>query len=821
MGGSQSSNSSGTLCTLCKKNNSSHVLGTLSSDEDLWQDSSNLQSNRKMFTSDGSSKRVKDDSRQNVFGNSIDVPDDYHCPVNEKCRKIVELIDRATLSNPLFEDMDKNLKNLIIGAMEPYEAKRGDVIIRQGEVGHHFYVIERGFIDFYVDGKFVGKSSTGKCFGELALIYDAPRAASVIISSEKCKLWRVAQITFRRTLRNESMKEMDEVFDLLKGVELLSGLDSSYLKKIARALNAEEYKKSDIILKKGDIGDKFYIVKEGIVSLTDIGAGSVKYDDKNCTPGSHFGERALAQDTFRAANAVAVTDCVLLTLTKSQFTTLLGPLEDLLRASLDKMKLRAVPQIAKSEPSEEELDAMVRHDNVNIVWYDENETIMRENEVLSDPSIFIVTSGYFIFTKDGNEIKRVSGGDFFGEEFIQNQTKPAEFTIVAFAQDDGTPAVCTLIPISSIFKIFGGYSRFTSEDHGSPKTRINRQTYRMSTVNMFHEVDQERIFDPTLTLSDVEKIKNIGSGVFGRVYLVRNKKNKKVMAMKVQKKRKAINMKQVPWIIREKEFLFAFDHPFIIAGINTFQDSRYLYSLTAMYPGGELYSVIYNKYEKGIPESHAKFYAAVVLEALDFMHLKCVIYRDMKAENIVIDKDGYPVIIDLGFAKKIDESTATICGTKLYMAPEVFLQRGYDKSADIWALGILIYEMLYRKTPFYKKGYNYFKLKRAIRNDNVRFPVSNISAEANNLIVKMLNKDPLYRLGCLGRGAWDIRDHEWFDSIENEKLLGKGREAPWRPKVQDLLTKKPPDDDDDDEEHWYDPYMDRVTKEEQALFKDF
>lgn len=340
MGGSQSSNSSDTLCNLCKKNNSSHGLGTLSPDEDLHllQDS-NLQSNRKMFTSDGSSKIVKDDSRQNIFGQSIDVPDDYHCPVNEKSREIVELIERATLSNPLFEDMDKNLKNLIIGAMEPYEAKRGDVIIRQGEVGDHFYVIERGFIDFYVDGKFVGKSSTGKCFGELALIYDAPRAASAIISSEKCKLWRVAQITFRRTLRNESMKEMDEVLDLLKGVELLSGLDSSYLKKIAKALNIEEYKKSDIILKKGDTGDKFYIVKDGVVSLTDIGAGSVKYDDKNCTHGSHFGERALVQDTFRAANAVAVTDCVLLTLTKSQFTTLLGPIEDLLRASLDKMKL--------------------------------------------------------------------------------------------------------------------------------------------------------------------------------------------------------------------------------------------------------------------------------------------------------------------------------------------------------------------------------------------------------------------------------------------------------------------------------------------------
>lgn len=297
---------------------------------------------------------------------------------------------------------------------------------------------------------------------------------------------------------------------------------------------------------------------------------------------------------------------------------------------------------------------MVHHDNVNIVWYDENETIMKENEVLSDPSIFLVTSGYFIFTKDGNEIKKVSGGDFFGEEFIENPTKPAEFTIVAFAQDDGTPAVCTLIPMSSIFKIFGGYSRFTSEDPGSLESGISlksRQTYRMSVVDMFHEVDQERIVDPTLTLSDVEKIKNIGSGVFGRVYLVRNKKDDKVMAMKVQKKRTAINMKQVPWIIREKELLFAFDHPFIIAGVNTFQDSRYLYSFSVMYPGGELYDVIYSKYKKGIPESHAKFYAAVVLEALDFMHLKSVIYRDMKAENIVIDKDGYPVLVDLGFGE--------------------------------------------------------------------------------------------------------------------------------------------------------------------------
>lgn len=302
---------------------------------------------------------------------------------------------------------------------------------------------------------------------------------------------------------------------------------------------------------------------------------------------------------------------------------------------------REIPRVLNSNPSEEELNTLVHRDNMVEVSYEKGTVVVKEGELFDNPSIYLVSKGGFSFTKEGKEELSMKGGDFFGEDSLAHPDKASEFTITATGQDDGSPTVCSVLTLKTIKKVFGGKSRLHSTLTSTGSQR------KLSTFGS----DAKGIRDPSLTMVDLEKIKMIGSGSFGKVFLVRNKKTGEGLALKVQKKKEIIKLRQVAGVLREKKLMFMLEHPFIISLVNAFQDKPYLYLVTKMYPGGEIYSLVYNNKINGIEESHAQFYAAVVLEALDFMHLKSIIYRDLKPENVMIGSDGYAVIIDLGFSE--------------------------------------------------------------------------------------------------------------------------------------------------------------------------
>ena len=120
--------------------------------------------------------------------------------------------------------------------------------------------------------------------------------------------------------------------------------------------------------------------------------------------------------------------------------------------------------------------------------------------------------------------------------------------------------------------------------------------------------------------------------------------------------------------------------------------------------GGELYKILKN--EKKFSEDVVIFYAIQLIVAIDYLHNKQIIHRDLKLENIMIDVEGYIKIIDYGLAKKLDENeeeneATTYCGTPEYLAPEMVSRTGHDMSVDWWAIGVLMYEMLFGMTPFY------------------------------------------------------------------------------------------------------------------------
>ena len=151
--------------------------------------------------------------------------------------------------------------------------------------------------------------------------------------------------------------------------------------------------------------------------------------------------------------------------------------------------------------------------------------------------------------------------------------------------------------------------------------------------------------------------------------------------------------------MNEKIILQKCIHPFILQLITTYKDENCLYMLLELVQGGELFNLLHNM-GGYLSSSHAVFYAACVLDVLAFLHKNNILYRDLKPENLLIDKEGYIKVVDFGFAKVVKDRTFTLCGTPEYLAPELVLGKGHNKGVDYWALGVLIYEMLCGYSPF-------------------------------------------------------------------------------------------------------------------------
>lgn len=271
----------------------------------------------------------------------------------------------------------------------------------------------------------------------------------------------------------------------------------------------------------------------------------------------------------------------------------------------------------------------------------------------------------------------------------------------------------------------------------------------------------------------------LGTGTFGRVRLVSYRhKNKKTFyfALKMLKKTEIIRLKQVEHIKAEKAILSRISHPFIVNLYAHFQDEAYLYMLMEYVIGGELFSQL--RKVGRFSNDTSKFYSAEIVMALAYLHDKKIVYRDLKPENLLIDKDGHMKITDFGFAKVVEGRTWTLCGTPEYLAPEIIQSKGHGKAVDWWALGILIYEMLAGYPPFYDE--NPFGIYQKILAGRIEFP-RHFDNGAKELIKKLLTADRTKRFGCLKNGAEDIKKHRWFRGVDWNKVYARKVRPPFTP----------------------------------------
>ncbi|KAG1421673.1 hypothetical protein G6F59_006585 [Rhizopus arrhizus] len=188
--------------------------------------------------------------------------------------------------------------------------------------------------------------------------------------------------------------------------------------------------------------------------------------------------------------------------------------------------------------------------------------------------------------------------------------------------------------------------------------------------------------------------------------------------------------------------------------------------------------------ERMFSEDVARFYLAELLLALEHLHALGIVYRDLKPENCLLDEAGHVLLTDFGLSKVSIEGsrTNTVCGTAEYMAPEILLKVNYDKSVDLWTFGILMYEMLTGDTPF--RSSNKKKTLDAILKKKLQIPYY-ISADAKDLLIRLLRKNPNVRLGSEKDGIEKIKSHRFFRKINWKELAQRTCTPPIRPIVTD------------------------------------
>ncbi|TFY79401.1 hypothetical protein EWM64_g4612 [Hericium alpestre] len=354
------------------------------------------------------------------------------------------------------------------------------------------------------------------------------------------------------------------------------------------------------------------------------------------------------------------------------------------------------------------------------------------------------------------------------------------------ASEGGTNSIETVSSTSSRgrpprFMSTPGLPKVDESAHGPGKVAF-RRTYSSNSI---------KVRSVEVGPSSFQKIKLLGRGDVGKVFLVREKKSGKLFAMKVLSKKEMIQRKKIKRALTEQEILASANHPFIVTLHHSFQSEEYLYFCMEYCMGGEFFRALQSRPGKCLSEDAARFYAAEVTAALEYLHLMGFIYRDLKPENILLHHSGHIMLSDFDLAKQsgvsggrpatihqsgpdgipmidtrsctADFRTNSFVGTEEYIAPEVIRNSGHTSAVDWWTLGILIYEMIYATTPF--KG----RERNDTFNNILTLPVQfretpKVTHSGKDAVMRLLDKEENTRLGCKS-GASEVKQHKWFAKI--------------------------------------------------------
>ncbi|CAH8618584.1 unnamed protein product [Heterobilharzia americana] len=563
----------------------------------------------------------------------------------------------------------------------------------------------------------------------------------------------------------KSHPKSENVRKLIKGAimenDFMNHIALSQLSELIDCMYSIEFTAEEVIISEGDFGSLVYVLAEGQLEISKDGR-KLRVLDRPTV----LGELAVLYNCTRTASVKALTNGILWAIDRVSFQTIL------MRNHLQKHNdyitfLKSVPTFSNLP------DGTISKlaDQLNEVTYRPNEYIIRQGA--RGDNFYIIADGHVKVTiyptsengtidrsKEPQFVRTLGRGEWFGEKALTGDNLRTA-NIIATGDEAVT---CLSLDLESYNLLIG--------DLDGLKRRYSQVKPEEIKLGEFKTEYQN------IQLDDLQIISTLGAGGFGRVELVCVDGDKtKTYALKKMKKQHIVETKQEEHVMNERNIMLHTDSPFIVRLCKTFKDKKYLYLLLEVCLGGELWSLLKEKYF--FSEEATQFYVACVVEALDYLHRKNIIYRDLKPENIILDTQGYCKLTDLGFAKQLPygAKTWTFCGTPEYMAPEVILNKGHDAAVDHWSLGVLLFELLTGLPPFESPDTmrTYGIILKGI--DAVNFPTK-MSKNAQCLVKKLCRENPAERYGVGKDGLREIEKHVWFEGFDWVGLRKRALKAP-------------------------------------------
>ena len=772
----------------------------------------------------------------------------------EKSEIDIKMIESALSNHFILKIIDSDGKKVIIDQMRHYSIPANEVIFQQSNPAECFFVLSSGLLEVLVNSKQVNIIKPGTGFGELALIDNCARSATVR-TLENSVLWGLDRKTFKKSVESLNAANYTENLEFLNSVPLFQILTKTQKELIMSVMATQVWAAGEKVVKEGDTGESFFIIKDGMVSCSQKGI-----ELRKMTKGNFFGEQALLNNCVRTATVTTVIDSKMISIGRNTILKVLGSnLEQILFRNTIRMSLEKSPvfQVCTDEQRK------ILVDKMRILYYEDSEPVILKGlrmgmhvwVVLKNRLKFsggsvetfaCIGDNYLVSKKkrcfrnsyyaDGLcvvgeitklEIKQILGGSvrsvisinrmlpalqkvtvlrflskslfysvakafktvqFSSGEVIFNQNDVGDnFFIV---QEGKVDIIKNNISVRSVnkFDYFGERSvLFNDVRSASAVAHGDLTCWVLDRTDFLRIVDenirtqlQKRIEmqDDDITLVDIVPVKLLGKGQFGCVYLATHRDRNTHYALKIVTRQKISFYDFYENIILERKILMQLDHGMIVKLIKTFKDSKRLYFLMEFVRGMDLFDVLTVlgrlSYENG------QFYAACLVLIIETLHELGIIYRDLKPENVMVDDEGFLKLIDFGTAKFINGKSYTLVGTPHYMAPEVITGSGYMQSADLWSLGVMIYEFFEGNLPFGEYEEDPYAIYEEVLNCRLGFNKLQLNEAFRELVEQLLSIDPINRV------RQRLKEYRAFQEFNWDALISRELQAPYRPVLNSI-----------------------------------
>jgi len=581
-------------------------------------------------------------------------------------RKVIEHILHIT-----YEDNNSNISKLPIFEIATHDQKiklanniyrethlENKKIYEKGNISNCIYILKDGSINLQKDGKPMKTLSKGESFGAFEVICGSNRITEAV-AKEKTHLLTIP-VFWLKNLYGDNYRSVLAISIIklaFKNCQHLKKLNLKFLDEIFNLITFRFYEKETEVLKAGEPKNSLIIVTvEG--ELLD-NTGKVVCQRNNVLNGKEIYE----DDMSKSPSAIRCRPNSFLAILKN------SDLKQHFKCSLKMLgeKSSFIEQLKKvnlfKNFTNAKLEVLSKKIKVEKVANGKN--LITQGE--EGTRFYIIKKGQVdIFVKD-KYIRTMNENEYLGDRAL-------------FFKE----------PRSATAKAHGDMEAYYLE----------KDAFESVIEKNLKDYLRDRLYlqDNTVELIDLIYYMKLGSGSYGNVSLVKSSKNKYFYAIK------NISCKQILYtqlhqnLELERSILVKIDHPFIVKLVKTMKDKNYVYFLMDYIKGKELFDVIrdiglLNKYQ-------TQFYGASIMLAVQYLHERKFIYRDIKPENIMVLGNGYIKLIDFGTAKAINDRTKTIIGTPHYMAPEVILGEGYSFKVDFWSIGICMYEFMCGGVPF-------------------------------------------------------------------------------------------------------------------------